>query len=274
MTKNKKISVFALWRDSQKTIHETLKQLEDIESLSGFDFSYYFYENDSKDNTASILEAWMEKREGFVKSEILGAKKYGSTTDPSRMKFLCDCRNKCKDLAQKNNSDYSLLIDSDIKFDKENFTLQLYDLENLDQAVMITPNTRQNISDLTFGCSSDSYYDVYAFRDRHGTSGVYFSDCPSYKRDDQFNWKIGIPILTMSSFGGFAIVKSEVFNKVKWYADIHCDHVNMCFDISRYGNIYCDPRSKVYVNVDLSKINLEACANIAKTQKEKYYNNF
>jgi hypothetical protein len=101
---------------------------------------------------------------------------------------------------------------------------------------------------------------------------MYFSDCPSYQRDDQFDWKIGKPIITMSSFGGFAILRSEVFNKVKWSADIHCDHVNMCFDISRFGNIYCDPKSKVYVNIDLSKMNLEKCAKASKQQKERYCN--
>ena len=103
---------------------------------------------------------------------------------------------------------------------------------------------------------------------------MYWSDCPSYKSDDQFNWKLGKPILTMSSFGGFAVLKSSVFNKVEWSADIHCDHVNMCYDISRHGNIYCDPKSKVYVHVNLSNLNLEAFANMAKQQKEKYYNLF
>lgn len=274
MDQNKKISVFALWRDSEKHIEKTLERLKELEGLEGFDFSYYFYENDSTDNTVDILNHWLSKRYGILKSENLGARKFGSTTEPERMKFLCSCRNKCKELAKDNDSDYSLLIDSDVEFDSNNFLIQLDSLENLDKAVMVTANPRQNISDLTFNCSQDSYYDVYSFRDRHGSSGIYFSDCPSFKKDDQFNWKMGLPILTMSSFGGFAIIKSEVFNKVKWYADIHCDHVNMCFDISRFGNIYCNPKSKVYVNVDLSKINLDACANIGRQQKEKYYNYF
>ena len=186
------------------------------------------------------------------------------------MSFLCECRNKCKQLAGDNDFDYSLLIDSDVEFDNNNFLVQIEDLNKLKNAVMITANTRQNISDLVFDETKDSYYDVYAFRDSHGTNGIYFADCPSYKRIDQLNWKLGVPIITMSSFAGFAIIKSEIFNKVNWNSDIHCDHVNMCFDISRYGNIYCNPKSKTYVNIDLNQINIEACINIGKQQKETY----
>ena len=38
---NTKISVFCIWRDSEKTIYKTLKQLEDLESVEGFEFSYF-----------------------------------------------------------------------------------------------------------------------------------------------------------------------------------------------------------------------------------------
>jgi hypothetical protein len=40
----------------------------------------------------------------------------------------------------------------------------------------------------------------------------------------------------------------------------------MCYDISRYGNIYIIPRSKVYVNLDTSKYNLEEFKNAAEKQ--------
>lgn len=274
MTPNKKVSVFCLWRDSEKTISRTLKQLEDLESLVGFSFSYFFYENDSKDNTVAVLDEWLSSRSGELKSENLDMQKFGRTTDPKRMKFLCRCRNESKKLAGSNDSDYSLLIDSDIKFNKENFSRQLDTLENCKDAVMVTANSRQNIEDLTFGCCADSYYDAYAFKDRHGNQGMYWSDCPSYKSDDQFNWKLGKPIITMSSFGGLAVIKSDVFNKVEWSADIHCDHVNMCYDISRFGNIYADPKSKIYVEVNLANLNLQSFANMAKSQNENYYKHF
>ena len=79
---NNRISVFCLWRDSEKTIHRTLKQLEDLESIDGFEFSYFFYENDSTDKTVDILKEWISKKSGDLKAEILNAPKFGSTTDP------------------------------------------------------------------------------------------------------------------------------------------------------------------------------------------------
>ena len=39
---NTKISVFCLWRDSEQTAYKTLKQLENLESIEGFEFSYFF----------------------------------------------------------------------------------------------------------------------------------------------------------------------------------------------------------------------------------------
>ena len=62
------IAVYSLWRDSEPHIHRTLSQLEDLEALD-YDFEYYFYENDSKDNTASILIDWTVNREGTLLME-------------------------------------------------------------------------------------------------------------------------------------------------------------------------------------------------------------
>jgi hypothetical protein len=262
----KKVSVFCIWRDSEQTIFKTLKQLEDLESIDGFEFSYFFYENDSKDKTVEILSEWMSKRNGSFLSEILNAPKFGSTADPERMKFLCECRNKCKSLAQENQFDYSLLIDSDIEFNNDNFLMHFENINQLDDAVMVTANVRQNIADLTFNSSLDSYYDTYAFRDAYGNAGLYWSDSPFIREEDRFNWSLGKPIITMSSFGGFAFIKSDIFNKVRWHSDFHCDHVNMCYDISRYGKIYVLPRSKVYVNIYLSQSDLDSFKKAAKQQ--------
>ena len=263
---NTKISVFCIWRDSEKTIYKTLKQLEDLESVEGFEFSYFFYENDSKDNTPKILSEWLLNRSGSLKSEIINAIKFGSTADNERMKFLCKCRNKCKDLASDNKSDYSLLIDSDIEFNNDNFLLQLESLNNINNAVMTTANVRQNIPDFTFNSSPDSYYDTYAFRDSYGNNGLYWSDSPFIRKENRLGWMIGEPQITMSSFGGFAIIKSSIFNKVKWHSDFHCDHVNMCYDISRFGSIYIIPRSKVYVEIDISKYDLNSFKDMAQKQ--------
>jgi len=67
---NKKVSVFSLWRDSESYIQRTLKQLESLEQNNPeILFSYFFYENDSVDNTVSILQDWLKLRSGKFLSE-------------------------------------------------------------------------------------------------------------------------------------------------------------------------------------------------------------
>lgn len=266
----KKVSVFCIFRDSEPHLEKFLKQLEEIEKIQEYSFSYFFYENDSKDNTELILKNWLKNRSGRLLSEKLDAPKFRSDENPERMKFLCSCRNKCKELAGQNDSDYTLLVDSDIEFRVENFLIQVSLLNNIIDAVMICPNIRQNLPDYTFGETEDSYYDVYAFRDSKGNRGFYFSNCPFRRRVDKMKWNLGIPVEALSCFGGFVILKSEVFNKVKWSADYNCDHVDMCFDISRYGKIYVAPKSITRVHIDISRLNLQFCMELASTQRESY----
>jgi hypothetical protein len=40
----------------------------------------------------------------------------------------------------------------------------------------------------------------------------------------------------------------------------------MCYDISRYGSIYIIPRSKVYVEIDISKYDLNSFKDMAQKQ--------
>ena len=82
------IAVYSLWRDSEPHIERTLKQFEDLESLN-YKFEYYFYENDSKYNTASVLIDWTADRGGTFLTERLDTKKFGRTTDMERMKTMC-----------------------------------------------------------------------------------------------------------------------------------------------------------------------------------------
>ena len=94
------IAVYSLFRDSEPHLARTLAQFEDLESLD-YNFEYYFYENDSKDNTVSILKGWLKNRKHKFTHENLNAKKFDSVTSVERMRFLCECRNKCKDLLEE-----------------------------------------------------------------------------------------------------------------------------------------------------------------------------
>lgn len=255
------IAVYSLWRDSENHIKRTLSQLEDLESLD-YDFEYYFYENDSKDNTVSILEDWIKYRKGVFLHENLDAKKFGSVIDAARMYLLSDCRNKCKKLGDHSKSKYSLLIDSDIVFSKDNLELHIQDIESLANAVMVTPNVRQNIPDLIYGQSKDSYYDILPLWDRFKSDSLAWSDCPFRNGIDKMNWGLGKPVKCLSAFGGFALIKSDIFNKVKWSTSGDSEHVNFCLDVSSLGDIYICPRNKVKTHVNITDKDIELFSRI------------
>lgn len=260
------IAVYALWRDSEPHIKRTLSQLEDLESLD-YDFEYYFYENDSKDNTVVILTEWLKNRKHKFRHENLNAKKFGSVTSIERMQFLCDCRNKCKELLAETKSKYTVLIDSDVIFNKNNLKQHIETIEKIDDCQLITPNVRQNIPDLMNEVAEDSYYDVYPLFDSRGNRGLYFTDCPLRNGLDRMYWSLGNPVRCNSAFGGFALSYTNTIKQVKWSTDGECDHVNFCKEICKHGSIYIDPKNFVYVEIDLLKINLGNCKVIALQQK-------
>jgi glycosyltransferase involved in cell wall biosynthesis len=267
---NTKVSVFCIWRDSAGFASRTLKQLEELEALE-CDFSFFFFENDSTDGTPDILSDWMRGRSGKFESKVLKLPKFGSVQNEQRMSGLCQARNKCKALAGDNKSDISVVFDADVRFDPSNFLTQLGRFDRFDDAVMITPNVRQNIPDFVLHRTPDSYYDVYPFRDKHGSPGMYCCDCPSFIYDDHVKWVKGEPILVMSAFGGFVVVKSEAFNKVHWSSDFYCDHVNLCYDLSRFGTIYIDPNSKVFVTNDQKPLMLESMREKSQETFKRFY---
>lgn len=262
------IAVYSLFRDSEPHLARTLAQFEDLESLD-YNFEYYFYENDSQDNTVDVLKKWMEGRQGEFLYETLNAKKFGSVEDVERMQLLCECRNKCKNLLRDTESKYSLLIDSDIEFDKNNLIQHLNTIKEIDDCCLITPNVRQDIPDFMYEVTEDSYYDVYPLFDSRGKKCWYFTDCPFTNGLDRMKWSLGQPVKCATAFGGFSLIKTDVLKKVKWSTDGMCDHVNFCKEILAYGSIYVDPKNKVYTKIDKSIFDMRSCKNIAKLQLQQ-----
>lgn len=274
MSSPEKVSVYCIWRNNSSTIHDTLSQLSELNELN-YEFEYFFYENDSSDGTDTILSEWISSRSGKLLTETLRVPQFGSNTSIQRMNLLSKCRNKCKDLNPNIDSDYTLLIDSDIAFNKENFTQQMKTLSSRKTIKMVSANIRQNIPDLMFNKAEDSYYDLHAFLDRNRNTGNYFSDCPFKDAIDIMNWSLGKPVACQSSFGGFSLLYSDLFKECKWSTvDLNngqglCEHIPLCQKISEFGEICIDPLSKVSTKVDLSRINLNACRRIAQSQLTK-----
>lgn len=261
------ISVLGLWRNSVKSIEQTLLSLENLMSLGNL--SFYFYENDSVDNTHPILQKWMSNKKGLLINENLNAPHFGSVTNIERLVLLSYYRNKSKQLLNDCESEYTLLIDTDILFDNNHF-LALYNfMVNSEDCAMVVSNTRQyQIKDLMYNKTQDSFYDVFAFRDYYNNNGLYFTDCPFILELDRNLWKENKPIKIKSGFGGFAMIKTDILKQsnVRWSTCGQSEHVNFCYEVAQYGKIYMLPYCNPKTEINLSSINLDACVNIAKNQ--------
>ena len=251
---SKEISIFSLWRDSEKTIHRSLSQLEDLESENdNVKFSYFFYENDSKDNTRFILKEWMSKKTGILYNEDIGTVKYGSTMSNDRLQKMAYYRNKVVNLARYITTDFSMIFDSDVIFDRHLISRFLSKID--EETVMYTPFVEQNIKCKMCNCGRDSYYDVACLFDSNNTQGLHWSCNPFANVFDRMNFAKGNPVSVNSAFGSCAFFKSDALNYSNWDNEFGLEHISFCKQIKRFGKIKV--YSDIKVQVELSKELLE-----------------
>jgi hypothetical protein len=262
-----KVSVFGLFRDSETILKDSLKRLDDLNQVNDVDVEFFFYENDSKDNTREILNEWTNDRNAKLFYEDLGSPRFGSVTNNERIVLLSYYRNKLKSLAGSLDSDYVLLVDTDTLFDNDHFIMLLEEMKWNKQFAMVTANTRQlEIADVLYNETSDSYYDVFACKDIYGNDCLYFSNCPLILENDRRNWNQGIPVEVSSAFGGFAVVSTMAFNYSKWSTTGKSEHVNFCKEISRFGQIVIVPKCTPTAVIDMSVVNMDIVNNSGRNQ--------
>jgi len=251
---NKKVSVFSLWRDSESYIQRTLKQLESLEQNNPeILFSYFFYENDSVDNTVSILQDWLKLRSGKFLSENISFQKEGTVMTESRMKKMAYYRNRMIELGRFIDSDYSVIFDSDVIFEKDILDRYLSKVDS--ETVMYTPYISQNIKCKVCNCGKDSYYDVAALYDKNNQRGLIWSCNPFVNIFDRQNLSMNNPVEVNSAFGGFVLIKSFPLNFCNWRSNGDLEHILFCEEIKKYGKIklYADIKVKVELDEDLIK---------------------
>lgn len=266
-----RITIMSLFRDSESYLSKTLSSLDTLRKIPNIEWEFLFYENDSVDTTLSSLSTWLQDKEGQVYSEKLGFPKFGSVPDIQRLVYLSYYRNRLLKAAGDFRSDYTLLLDSDIDFNRSHFE-KLYECSRnnfYNDFVMFTPNTREpRMRDMMIGETSDCYYDVFALRDKYFNNGLYFTNCPLPLQEDRESWKRNEIVEVGSAFGGFALIKTDVLKQCKWSTNQHSEHVNFCSEVRRHGKIGIVPDCTPSAYADLSKVNLQACEQIAKQQMQ------
>jgi hypothetical protein len=115
------LAVLCLWRDSESYLKHALSQFNEMEEIlleRGISTVYGFFENDSEDKTAQLLQSWLKDRIGFVISERIGAPKWGSVASLDRVRYQARYRNMSLQLLSNYyNFDYLLVADSDVQWE-------------------------------------------------------------------------------------------------------------------------------------------------------------
>jgi len=243
------ITVLSMFRDSQPILPQFFTNIEGVEQYTDADFEYCFYENDSTDNTVDIINEWLKDKKGRLISEKLNASGHNSHSVSAARNFsMTEYRNKMLEASRPFTSDFTLIIDSDVDFPAD--IVNQYLKYMTAGVAMTTPNVLQNIKCAMGNPEQDSYYDSYALIDRSMRPALTWSSNPFVGPEDRNKWERGVPVEVYSAFGGIAMVRSHILNKVNWSTDGRCEHWNFCRDVGEYGKILVIPTIKVRVTID------------------------
>ena len=270
-----KVSVLSMFRDSEDYLPETLKNLDALQDQSSCDIEYFFYENDSIDQTVPLLKEWLSNKKGDLLSETLLKPKFSQSAAVERQIDMTHYRNQLLSVARPLDSQYSIILDSDVRFDSDiiNKYLSMFRDDALSSVVMITPNVLQNINCKMFDSSRKSYYDSFALIDRLGNHGMTWTCNPFFNDEDRERWENNQVVYVSSAFGGCPIIKSDVLNQGQWSTDGGCEHWNFCRDVRVHGDIVVAPDVEVSVEIDEAIINSigESHMNSVVTQQRQTF---
>lgn len=223
------INIYICLRNNADTLHYTFDRLIELEKYH--QLHYFIYENDSHDETKSMIKDFMKDRNGSYLLETLNVKHYGSESNLKRSQFLADCRNKMKLLGSKVESYVTVIVDSDIDFSPNDINTMIGKLDEPGIA-MVTP----------FGHTEKSkykYYDTYALLTLDDKRRIPVVGAPDI-------------IYVKSAFGGIAVLKSDIFKECFWNNKqqvLMSEHYSFCKEVLKYGNIIILKKVKVGWNI-------------------------
>ena len=246
------LSICAIFRNNEEYLKTFfIPTFERVESMyPSIKFNYYLYENDSSDETPTIVKSL-----GGV-SEILDKPVNKRDTSKTRINAIAAARDKL--MAQRPfKGEWCMFIDSNIEF-PPNLISRFIARELPDDAACVTcfglddhnPCRKHN------NCDKQHYYDTFALLYKDGSHMVAIeqpdlgpSCCPFSDKEEVQKWNNGHLVETRSSFGGVAFYKTDEVNKpTMFYGDCdigRCEHTY--FNSRLDGKVYADPTLEVHM---------------------------
>jgi hypothetical protein len=242
-----KILITTLVRNNEQWLPIFYSEVDKLkeEFKNKIEFTIFIYENDSIDSTKSLL-----KGDFFSHN-------YGHPGDMvSRTRRLAFYRNNLKELSSSSEYDFVLMVDSNILFSPSAL-----------QSLLGTLDTRE---DVAMACSHGLvqtslpchfFYDTFATITPDGQKCGQFTnvvECayPGPYHDRHCHHAHGSPPLyggatglveLNSCFGGFVLIRNEVYMKCEWGITnpSDCEHWEFCSQVRKHGKIVLDRGARV-----------------------------
>lgn len=251
-----KISICLCIRNGEKYMMYLDKLCNDIEQkYKDFEFEYYIYENNSTDNTKNLIEKFGKTKKCRYLLEDIPNNNIHSGIESDRGKHMASIRNKLKDFHGELDSDYTLLIDCDVVFlpnTIEKLIKSFDDKISMVSTFCICWETYKNYKII-------HYYDSFALISDNNISYKENENTCLFKLCERcltFRKFLNIDIHNLfdydkiiqvkSAFGSLSMIKTEIYNKVRWNSSV-CEHHSFCEQVNKYGNIIINPNIKIYV---------------------------
>lgn len=233
--KNQKIAVLCLTRDSEQYLENNIEKITHLLELA-LDYKIILYENDSIDNTKTVLQKLADKNKNIrYYTEDNGRKKFGSVKSLERTQSLAEYRNKLLNQIKNDRNlcvyDYVMVMDLDFADFSEPGILNSFGWLSDNNSIDAIAGNSFELKKV-FNEYSLWNYDSWAFR---------FSWWNELKNNEYIRYNpmlwfglfimpMGSPLLQVNSaFGGTAIYRTKKFIHGV-YDGYDCEHV--CFHLS------------------------------------------
>lgn len=254
----KSISILCLVKDNEKWLKYAFDRFCNMEKQYNVNFSYFFFENNSKDNSREMLQSFVSSRSGIVFTDTLPPFK-NLGVNYERINRLAGLRNRLLDSVRPLTTDWTLFIDTDIYFGIDSIARLFATEPAKNDIVMVTPYAKEIYTGKTVkkqnkGLSGvddstiftvNHYYDTFAFvdmQDKNFWPNCNFQACKRCADVRTLADKTSlIPasqevVDVRSAFGGFSIIQSQYLNEsdVRWRTiDLFgkyaiCEHIAFC----------------------------------------------
>tara|TARA_B110000971_G_scaffold221756_1_gene270397 strand:- start:202 stop:6702 length:6501 start_codon:yes stop_codon:yes gene_type:complete len=286
----RKITICLCARDNEKYIRYIDNVFNKIldSAKKTLEFEFFFYENNSTDNTKNEIRKFFNNKKGkYLCENIKNNPKRGGVS-MERGIHMATLRNKLKEFHGKLDSEYVILLDTDVIFTIKT----IYQLINTitQEIVMVSPfcicynfynennKLKHYYDSLAVISKDDINYNTCLFKSCIRCKNVRASCGLNLKKKYLFDEdKL---IYVNSAFGSMALIKTDIYNKVSWGNSI-CEHHSFCKKVLNYGSIVINPVIKTlvtnekymdykYIEREL-KDNIEMTLNINKTIYMTYY---